>query len=250
MRRSPLLKLETRVARLEKKSSNRKEDLLLARKIHKYLAENRLKVIEVKRDLELVDLELFLIGNPKMISILESWKKRGLAVSHSGTTNIRIDNYNSYEEDVDVTYLTRNGANYLHELIQSYRVATLERKPSRVSLKDFSRLEDPNRYLTNTLIHLIPEIQEELRNLKVMDGDTYRLRQISNHINKLYVFMSTQEDYTDLQLNSDLLDLSKFLREKASYISQMTERWDWSPDTPRKANKVVKDLEAILKALK
>ena len=97
-------------------------------------------------------------------------------------------------------------------------------------------------------------IEEELRNFKINEYPNIptgiALRQIANSINMLHVFMLFNRDDNNPRLNADLLRLANDLREKASYFARMSERWDWSPDTPRKANKVVKSLEAILKALK
>ena len=124
MRRSAsevLRSLEQRVARLEKKSfaevGSFEADLLLAQDINKHLKKNRLKTTDLLKDPELVDLELFLIGNRKMISILEDWEKRKLAVSHSGYTT-RTHGGHPFEEDYDVTFLTHKGAKYVYDLIR------------------------------------------------------------------------------------------------------------------------------------
>jgi len=116
-----LRSLEQRVARLEKKSFGEpgsfEADLLLAQDIYKYLKKNRLKTTDLLKDTELVDLDLFLIGNRKMLPIINDWEKRNLAVSHSGSTTRTHAGFN-YEEDFDVTFLTHKGAKYVYQLIR------------------------------------------------------------------------------------------------------------------------------------
>lgn len=112
-----LRSLESRIARLEKQSGSFESDLLLAQEIYKHLKKNRLKTTDLLDDPELIDLELFLIGNRKMISILEDWERRKLAVSHSGYTT-RVHGGHPFEEDFDVTYLTHKGVKYVYELIR------------------------------------------------------------------------------------------------------------------------------------
>ena len=107
---------ESKQGRTAQQSKSFEKDLLLAQLIQKNLRSQNVNITELLRNPELVDLEVFLIGNREMISILENWEKRKLATSLSGEVT---KNYGGmpYEEDFDATYLTKKGVKYVYDLL-------------------------------------------------------------------------------------------------------------------------------------
>lgn len=124
-------------------------------------------------------------------------------------------------------------------------------KTAGVSLKDFAKLDDPKKFITKALKELIPAVEEQIEANKKLKGSSIRLEVVADYMSDLSVFMqNVNKDESDPVLNSQLKALTDSLDKSGQYFKRMTQNWDWSPDTSRKANKVVKELEVILKILK